>query len=418
MFTIIGKYSTATIMTDNADESVISQIYTMVNSPAINNNPIIMPDTHAGKGAVIGFTMRMLDKVIPNTIGVDIGCGMLNAAVGSPRLDPILADAAIRRVVPTGFNVHGSEHISLSTLDRLTYSRRLHLSRTLFVPFDSYADIFKRVGIDTFYALRSLGTLGGGNHFIEFGTHNERTFITIHTGSRNFGLKVATHHQKVAQSPDALNPELTRGVKIVGLKALHGRGEISGRELGERIAALNKPAQKTATGLEYLEGQPLNQYLYDMYAAQEYARINRKCILDSICIALELVPQLTIESVHNYIDPDDQIIRKGAIAANEGQFVIIPISRTFGTLIGMGKGNAAWNNSAPHGAGRVMSRSQAKKLVSQEDATAHMQSAGVYSSFDPPDEDDLAYRGGEEIMALIEPTVQYLYTIEPFLSIK
>ena len=421
MFTIDGKYSSATVMTDNADASVISQIYEMLNSPAINNPVVIMPDTHAGKGSVIGFTMRLGDKVIPNTIGVDIGCGMLTASVGRQELNPMATDLAIRKIVPTGFNIHKHAPITLDELNVTTYGKRLKLHRELDVPFDGYETIFKRVGIDISYALRSIGTLGGGNHFIELGSNNEgRTLITIHTGSRNFGLRTCNYHQDQAASFDAFYPALERAAKIADLKAQHERGEISGYELGQRIVALKKRTRPegVAKGLEYLEGAPLNQYLYDMYAAQEYAHINRTYILDSICAALRIPKELTIESVHNYIDPNDKIIRKGAIQAKLGQMVIIPISRTYGTIIGTGRGNILWNNSAPHGAGRVMSRTKAKELVTDTDAREHMEAAGVYSSFDPPDEDDLAYRTGAEIESLISPTVISLFTIKPFLSIK
>lgn len=391
---ITGKYSRARIMT-MCDGGIYDQVTRMVNSPGINNPVVIMPDCHVGVGSVIGFTMPYTDKVIPNVVGVDIGCGMLTHRIdyvpSGQKYEEI--DSKIRSVIPTGQSVH----------DQCLYALNQ----------PKYTDLFKRVGIDCNYAERSLGTLGGGNHFIELGIHSGNTYVTIHSGSRNLGLKVCKYHQGVAQRPTDTTQQIS------DLKEQHEHGDISGIELGQRITELKKSSRHSLGELSYLEGDALQLYLHDMQLCQEYAHFNRLLMMQSISKVLGVLTEHVAESVHNYIDTRDHIIRKGAIRSYLNEPLIIPINRTFGTIIGTGMSNPDWNFSAPHGAGRIMSRSEAKKLIPQDLATQRMQESNVYSSFNPVDEDDAAYKDPADIIdAVVGKTVSIDFVIKPILNIK
>jgi tRNA-splicing ligase RtcB len=385
---INGEYTQADIKAVEYDEGVISQIYYMMQSPAINNHVVIMPDTHVGKGSVVGFTMRYSDMIIPNIVGVDIGCGMLTAKIENPNLELSEVDKLIREVVPVGFDIH----------EKAFYQAPKELS--------------KKVGIDLDYASRSIGTLGGGNHFIELGTYNGEYYLTIHTGSRNLGLKTAVYHQNKAEA-ECRQRGSDYNTELAKLKTVY-----SSRELGEKIAELKRTfdEKKSPKDLAYLSGNDASEYLQDMFICQEYAALNRKTILRNICATLGIMYEVVAESVHNYISKEDQFIRKGAISAQDGERVIIPINRTFGTIIGAGKGNSEWNYSAPHGAGRLMSRGVAKSTFTQEDADNLI--GDVYSSYNPIDECDLVYKSPDSIIEAIAPTVEIQYIIKPVLNVK
>ncbi|CAB4131451.1 RtcB Uncharacterized conserved protein [uncultured Caudovirales phage] len=361
-----GKYAKCKVMTDNIEETAVTQIYGFLNSPAFEGATIrIMPDVHAGAGAVVGFTSTLTDKVIPNVIGVDIGCAIESYRLGKEVVTDFLAlDNFIRAKIPSGFNVH--EKVVPHRYDGLA----------------QLEEIAERTEQDYGRVLRSLGTLGGGNHFIELGVDQfDDKWLTIHTGSRNFGLKVATYHQHIAE-------------KAVGKR----------------------------NGLAWLEGATAKQYLADMLVAQEYAARNRAYIADRILQGFfgKSIGYVTrVGSVHNYIDFMDNVIRKGAISAREHQLVVIPWNMRDGLIIGRGKGNKDWNTSAPHGAGRVMGRGVAKKTIQLEDFQESMK--GIWSSCiskDTLDESPMVYKDAETIKAEIGDAVEITNVVKPLYNFK
>lgn len=361
MIKLKGKYSEATIFADSGEESAISQIQNMLNSPAITNPVAIMPDFHAGKGSVIGFTMKASEYIIPNIVGVDIGCGMLCAKLSHITVDTGIKlseiDRKVRSVIPVNRNIRDT---------RLIIASKIEL------------ELAKRVDIDPSYMERSIGTLGGGNHFIEFGLDDYNDlWITIHSGSRNLGVRVAQYHQK-------------------------------------RAVDYCKGIPEVQTGLEFIL---TDSYMSDMVLAQEYASWNRMYILYQIQKVLNVDVGRIISSVHNFIDADG-IIRKGATTAQMGEDIVLPFHRQEGIWIMRGKGNSDWNFSAPHGAGRVMSRGEAKRTLNQEDETEKMKLSGVFSSNDPLDESPSAYKSPEEIRKYLGETAEFDFSIKPILNIK
>lgn len=355
MIKLQGKYSVATIMADSGEESAISQIYKMLNNPSITNPVVIMPDFHAGKGSVIGFTMEVGDYVIPNIVGVDIGCGMLSCKVERPNFSLEEIDNRIRKVVPLGFNIHKTPIVKYKNDDLESLS-----------------------GIDHNTLECSIGTLGGGNHFIEYGIDSFGEYwITIHSGSRNFGKRLAEYYQKKAV-------EFCKNDNI-------------------------------EKDMEFL---PTDDYLESMQIAQEYAYLNRQVILQSITNELKIKPLDTISCVHNYINSKDKIIRKGAIKAAEGVRIVIPFNRRDGIWIMSGKGNRDWNFSAPHGAGRTMSRGEAKRSITQDFVDKEMKESGVYSSYNPIDESPDVYKSVDSVTKYIGETAELLFTIKPLLNVK
>jgi len=360
MITYKGKYSEAVVYSDEVDEGSASQIMSMLNSPAITNPVRIMPDFHVGKGSVIGFTMKAGDYIIPNIVGVDIGCSMLTAKIERPNLSVEEMDSLIREAVPVGFNIHNEPVFSPLLVGE--------------------KELIEKVGMDYNRFTHSIGTLGGGNHFIEVGEDdNGDMYVTIHSGSRNFGLQVANYHQKKA------------------------------KEFCEKEGI---SVQKD------LEFCPTDDYVQDMLVAQKYARTNRTEMLVLIMRALNIDAQYVWESVHNFIDPSDKIIRKGATTAHVGNDIILPFNRTEGIWIMEGLGNPDWNFSAPHGAGRRMSRGEAKRNLTQEQVDNEMKQSGVYSTSNPVDEAPQAYKDPEDIKRYTQDTAKYLFNIKPILNIK
>lgn len=362
MIEIDGKYTSAKVFADEIDETSLAQIIKMVNSPAINGEVRIMPDFHAGKGSVVGFTMPVRDIVIPNVVGVDIGCGMLTFSIEKPKLSLEEINERIRKAVPLGFSIH-----SKNQFDKLD-------------DVDKYYELAEYVGMDRNRLELSIGTLGGGNHFIELGKYekDDAYYITIHSGSRNFGKMVAEFFQRKAE-------EFSSGAKDV------------------------------VKDMEYL---PVDEYLPAMEIAQDYASTNRYVMMRNILKTLDVVAPAMIECVHNYISPATKMIRKGAVSANIADPIILPFNRSEGIWIMTGLGNAEWNLSAPHGAGRRMSRGQAKRELTQEHVDLEMMEAGVFSTYNPIDEAPDAYKSPDEIKKYIGETAQYLYSIKPILNIK
>jgi RNA-splicing ligase RtcB len=393
MKTITGQHNTATVFATTVEESCEQQILDLCNEEWAADSKIrIMPDCHSGKGCVIGTTMTITDKVVPNLVGVDIGCGMLTAKFSAVGLKMDHVDKVIKNNIPLGRNIHG-----IPVVDFTSELQKLWTSRD-YVNFDNIN--------------RSLGSLGGGNHFIEIDKDDEDCFyLVIHTGSRNFGKRVAEFYQdKAFAYHDQTSNDDTREI-IDQMKANSQHKEIS--------EFLAKRARSNRKELSYLEGPLFDAYLNDMKIAQRFAALNRRTILDILCRCLHIAPFEVFETIHNYIDMDNMILRKGAVSAREGEKVLIPINMHDGSLICVGKGNPDFNCSAPHGAGRLMSRNEAKKRLQLADFQYIMK--GIYSSTvgeSTLDEAPGAYKPIEEILDNIKDTVDVVKQIKPVFNIK
>lgn len=394
---IKGKNGIAKAFIETIEDNTVQQIAKMLNSNITQNTKVrIMPDVHFGKGSTIGTTIQLpesLDdwKVSPNVVGVDIGCGMMSYKLADFKMPLDEFDKLVSKTVPSGKNVHVRTDTNLAhELEKLS----LELS-------DKEKD----------YISRSLGTLGGGNHFIELAVDKEGMhWLTVHSGSRKLGHMIATHHQKVANF--TLNHPDNQDI----LRLLKEKGQT------EEITKLLNPGKKKrkqVDDLAYLEGSLLDDYINDMAVAQQFARDNRKAMLDAILQASELTPIDTFDSVHNFIDIPNGMIRKGATSAKEGERLIIPLNMRDGSLICVGKGNPDWNYSAPHGAGRVMSRTQANKSIDVKEFMRAMK--GVYSSSvgtKTVDESPFVYKAAEDIISRIDDTVDIQHWIKPVYNFK
>jgi RNA-splicing ligase RtcB len=399
--TIDGKYASANVFTDNIEDKASEQILTLCNQSFVDGCKIrIMPDVHAGSGCVIGFTANLGKKVIPNIVGVDIGCGMLVAELGIEHIDPKKLDKVIRERVPAGMNVHESQKMSDSFLSQLDCKDSLH-------------------NVD--WILRSMGTLGGGNHFIELDEDEKgNQYLVIHTGSRNLGKQVAEYHQSVAISNlKGKNKRKEATERMIAELKEQGREQ----EISQKIKELDIRFPDIPNELCYLEGEERDSYLNDMRICQAFARMNRARIMHTILDGVGIDSMLThasfFETVHNYIDESDDIIRKGSVSAREGEKLIIPLNMRDGSLICVGKGNPDWNFSAPHGAGRLYSRTAAKKAFSVEEYQKQMN--GIYTtSADEStlDECPMAYKPAQEIINAISPTVDIVKHIKPIYNFK
>jgi len=393
------------IFTKNVEQEAVDQIELLLAQDAFKDCKVrIMPDVHAGKGCVIGFTADLGNKVIPNIVGVDIGCGMLCVSLGQRDINFDELDNVIRSYVPSGRGVHEGRILRFEELQNLKCYRELR---------------------DTKRIERSIGTLGGGNHFIEVDVAEEGyKYLVIHTGSRNLGKQVADHYQNLAfelmSGKDKLYEEQDRLIKEY--KAAGRKSEIQNAiaELHRNFKAVNPNIPKD---LCYLEGKYREDYLHDMRICQKFAYINRVMIAQIICNHMGWGVDADMpdyfECIHNYIDHDSNIVRKGAISAKNGEKVLIPINMRDGCIIGTGKGNEDWNCSAPHGAGRVMSRTKAKELVSLEEFEKSMD--GIYTTSvnqSTIDESPMAYKTLNEIVENIKDTVDVLTIIKPVYNFK
>jgi RNA-splicing ligase RtcB len=437
MFTIQGKYTTATVFADQVEASCIAQITSMVNNAAFTEPVVIMPDTHAGAGSVIGFTMPLGGAIIPNIVGVDIGCGVLAARVPW-RTDISLEklDREIRARVPFAHEVRSDNHHELSEGDlfydethaMLTVTRRKLNARFAGDGFQAldwgashrgFEELCQRVGMKYGRAQRSIGSLGGGNHFIEIGRGvlRDHAWVLVHSGSRQLGEKICKYHQRVA-AEKLLNfktGEYQSEIEVI--RSTAPRNEIDARVKAYKTA--QRALVATPSGLEPLHGEDLFSYVEDMVFAQSYAAQNRSAIMTEVLEAIGMGPGVNvmgIDTVHNYIDPVDLVIRKGAVAAREGMSLVIPFNMRDGSWYCRGKGNPDWNCSAPHGAGRLMSRSQAKRELDPAAARASMK--GIYTSCIPLDEAPAAYKDATAIRTAIGPTVEVIEEIHPILNLK
>lgn len=398
---IDGKYATAKVFTDNIEESASQQILSLCNQSFVDGCKIrIMPDVHAGTGCVIGFTADLGNKVIPSIVGVDIGCGMLVAELGKNHIDPKKLDEVIHGRVPAGMVVHEEPTLEENFLDDLTCKDSLH-------------------NIDRI--VRSLGTLGGGNHFIELDEDdNDNQYLVIHTGSRNLGKQVAEYYQNVA-----ISNLKGKNKKKEAVDALINQLKAEGREkeISQKLSELNFKFPDIPNELCYLEGKDREAYLHDMKICQNFATMNRLHIMNEILNGVglqEKIPEIHFfQTAHNYIDMSDNIIRKGSVSAKKGERLIIPINMKDGSLICIGKGNPDWNCSAPHGAGRMYSRVAAKKAFSIDEFKKQMD--GIYSTSvneGTLDECPMAYKPAQEIIDAISPTVEIINHIKPVYNFK
>ena len=390
------------IFTENIEQEALDQINLLLEQEAFKDSKVrIMPDVHSGKGCVIGFTADLGDKVVPNLIGVDIGCGMLTINLGNIDIDLEKLDQVIRENIPSGFNVHEGRSIKFPQLKLIKCYRELNNARRI---------------------EKSIGTLGGGNHFIEVGKDEEESkYLVIHTGSRNLGKQVAEHYQNLADKLCNYNYDeylKESNTLIEDYKAQGRKSEIQ-KALKELPNKFKTDYKKIPKDLAYLEGKYRDEYLYDMNICKEFSTANRHAIADIILKHMQLTPIESFETIHNYIDTEDNIVRKGAISAKKGEILLIPINMRDGCIIGKGKGNPDWNQSAPHGAGRLMSRRKAKENISFDDFKKTME--GIYSTSvnkDTLDEAPFAYKPMDEIMNNIEDTVDIIKIIKPIYNFK
>lgn len=389
------------IFTDNVEGKALNQIYELCKLPAFSNSKVrIMPDVHAGTGCVIGFTGNLGDKVIPNIVGVDIGCGMLTVMLGKIDIDLKKLDDVIRKEVPSGRDVHEGRKVHFPDIQKLHCYRELKDTRRL---------------------ERSIGTLGGGNHFIEIDVDDEgNKYLIIHSGSRNLGKQVAMYYQDIAvelmQGKDKLYKQQKQ--LIAEYKATGRKNEIE-KAIKELHRKFNPNPLNIPKDLCYLTGEYREMYLHDMKICQEFAVANRKEIANAIVTKMGFEMLDSFETIHNYIEFDSNIVRKGAISAKENERLLIPINMRDGCIFGIGKGNEDWNYSAPHGAGRLMSRSQAKETVTLEDFEKSMED--VYTTCvntSTIDESPMAYKPIEEIINNIGDTVEIVKIIKPIYNFK
>ena len=392
MIELKGQFNTAKVFTDTAEQSAITQIEHLLNQEFLKDSKIrVMPDVHAGMGCTVGMTMTIRDKIVPNFVGVDIGCGMETVLLKDKRIELEQLDKTILQYIPSGFAVRSAPH---------QFNDDIHLAGLRCV---------KHVNLDR--AALSIGTLGGGNHFIELDKDDDgQLYLVVHSGSRNLGKQVCDFYQNAAA--DGLDRTKEKNALIMELKR-------QGRDVEIRDELKKQSFQKIDRVLAYLEGPLLDNYLHDMAIVQDYADLNRKAIVKELekRVKFKIADQFT--TIHNYIDLSSMILRKGAISAQKGERVLIPMNMRDGSLICIGKGNEDWNYSAPHGAGRIMSRKAAKQsitLTQYEKAMKRIYSSTVNRS--TIGEAPFAYKPMDEIIANIGDTADIIKIIKPLYNFK
>jgi tRNA-splicing ligase RtcB (3'-phosphate/5'-hydroxy nucleic acid ligase) len=393
MIEIKGKETSAKIFTENVEETALNQIKELCDQSFLNESKIrIMPDVHAGKGCTIGTTITLKDKVTPNLVGVDIGCGVLTVQLNNKEIDFSKLDNVIREKVPHGRNVH--EHA-------IEKEGLAHPTK-----FKAY-----EVLDEAKYYL-SVGTLGGGNHFIEVSQDADGfLYLSIHTGSRYVGAKIAQYYQKKAIS------ELKKIDLAPVIEQLKTEGRVN--EIESTIKKLKSQQPAIKNELAYLQGESFDSYIHDMKLAQKYALENRKEIANIIVSNMGLSVKDQFDTIHNYIDTENMILRKGAVSAQKGEHLIIPINMRDGSIIAVGKGNEDWNCSAPHGAGRVLSRTKAHKQLDYNEFKDTMKDVWTTSvAKETLDEAPMAYKNMEDILKYIGDTVDIVKVIKPLYNFK
>ncbi|MGI6364764.1 MAG: RtcB family protein [Bacillota bacterium] len=390
MLEITGKHNTAIVFTDNVEASAARQIQELCDQEFVQGSKIrIMPDVHTGAGCTIGTTMTITDKVVPNLVGVDIGCGIEVCQLADRRLELHKLDKLIRERIPSGFAIRDREHSFNAEidLDQLRCRKHVNLQR----------------------ARLSIGTLGGGNHFIEVNKDSkDNLYLVIHSGSRHLGLQVANFYQGEAYR------ELTRGAELDESEEIQGKQT---KKASKKRKA--KGSTKIPKALAYASGNLFRDYIHDMKIIQRFAHLNRRAMVREIVRGMKLEVAEQFTTIHNYIDTDNMILRKGAVSAQKGEKLLIPINMRDGSMICLGKGNSDWNFSAPHGAGRVMSRTQARTSLTMGQYRETME--GIFTTSvnkDTLDECPLAYKPMEEIIANVKDTVEILEIISPIYNFK
>ena len=393
MFELRGKFNSAKIFTDNVEQTAIAQIINLLNQEFVQSSKIrIMPDTHAGSGCTIGTTMTISDKIVPNLVGVDIGCGMETVLLENEHVELQKLDNVIHKYIPAGFAIRNKKHHLLNEIDlmELRAVEKVNMSR----------------------AELSLGTLGGGNHFIELDRDDDgRLYLVVHSGSRNIGKQVAEYYQRAAVRN--LNDNFKQIRTLIDELRRQGRK----KEIQTELEKIN--VRKVDKKLAFTEGVLFEDYLHDMAIVQRYAMLNRLAMVQEIVQQMNFKVDEQFTTIHNYIDLESMNLRKGAISAKEGERMLIPINMRDGSLICIGKGNPDWNYSAPHGAGRLMSRSAAKACITLTQFEKSME--GIYSSTinkSTLDEAPFAYKPMEEIVANIGDTADIVKIIRPLYNFK
>ena len=399
MFEIVGKKCTAICYAKVVDESAVTQIQRMCDYDLTEGSKVrIMPDVHAGKGCTIGTTMTIVDKAVPNVVGVDIGCGMYTVDLGKADIDLEWFDYAAH-YIPSGKNIWDSRQEKFDLTE-------LHCYRKLKNP--------KRLS-------RSLGTLGGGNHFIEIDMAEDGTkYLVIHSGSRNLGKQVAELYQQLAI-------DLNRGIGdyLEAKEEIIRTYKAAGRRKEIQVALKELEWKKETLrpdipdDLCYLSGKYLEDYLHDVEICQRFARMNREKMAEILLERTGLTAGEAFHTIHNYIDTEEMILRKGAIAAHEGELVLIPINMRDGSVLARGKGNPEWNYSAPHGAGRLMSRKDAKNTLSMDEYRETME--GIYTTSvneQTLDEAPMAYKALDDIIDDIRESVDVIDILKPIYNFK
>ncbi len=399
MFEIKGKVNTAVCYAASAEDEAVGQIRRMCDYALTEGACVrIMPDVHAGKGCTIGTTMTVTDKACPNVVGVDIGCGMYTVRLGFSAPDFKKLDAAAH-YIPSGMNVwdKAAAHFDIKALRCYPYLK-------------------ERSWLD-----RSLGTLGGGNHFIEVDLASDGAYyLVIHSGSRNLGKQVAEIYQQAAvdlhrgmDEYDRRREELVKTYRAEG-RAVEIQGALKDLEKAYREKKSAVPED-----LCWLTGKPLENYLHDVELCQRFALLSREKMAEILLSRIGMAGSEAFHTVHNYIDTNEMILRKGAIAAHAGEKVLIPINMRDGSVLAVGRGNPEWNYSAPHGAGRVMSRKRAFEDLSLEDYAREME--GIYTTSvnaKTLDEAPMAYKRLDDIIGVIGDSVDVLDVMKPVYNFK
>ena len=399
MMEIIGKHNTAKCFTDRMEEGAIEQIRLVCDTEAFADSKIrIMPDVHAGKGCTIGTTMTVSDKIVPAMVGVDIGCEMYTVYLGNVEVDYARVDEVAHQI-PSGKNVWDGR-LERCDLAQLRCFRNLK---------------------DTKRLERSLGTLGGGNHFIEIDEDGQGgKYLVIHSGSRNLGKQVAEYYQQIAVDLNLGREEyFKKKDEIIATFKAEGRRKEIQAELKRIEREFEAKEPDLPPDLCYLYGSYMEDYLHDVDACQRFAERNRVKMAEIILEKTGMIAVDSFQTVHNYIDVKEMILRKGSVSAKIGEKILIPINMRDGSLICVGKGNADWNCSAPHGAGRLMSRSAAFERLTLEEYRKEMQ--GIYTTSvnaDTLDESPMAYKSMEEIVRQIQPTAEIVAKIKPVYNFK
>ena len=397
MIEISGRYDTAIAYASIIEEGARQQIAHMCDQPFSEGANIrIMPDVHAGKGCTIGTTMRVTDKIVPNIVGVDIGCGMLTINLGCDPIDLAQLDEACHSI-PCGVSVWPGRRETFD-LEQLRAYRQLNKTK---------------------HIQRSIGTLGGGNHFIELDKSPDGTqYLVIHSGSRNLGTQIAAYYQQLAI-------ELHQGKEeyFIRKEALIAEYKAAGRrkEIQDALKQLHWEEREPAapTDLCWLYGSYMEDYLHDVEVCQRFAKRNREVMAEVILESIGRQGEGAFHTIHNYIDTTEMTLRKGAIAAHAGEKVLIPINMRDGSILAIGRGNPDWNYSAPHGAGRVMSRMAARSQLTMEAYREAME--GIYTtsvSADTLDEAPMAYKSLEEIVDAVQEAVDIIDIIKPIYNFK